>query len=121
MTDSTVAQAPVAATTDATQPTSTQSPLDILDQILNEAQAKSADSAAEKSKEEERKMQEELERQKQEDKEKLEQQIIELESIKQSPQYQARIEQDQEIKDESEKKKEELQGNQIFQLKRTTM
>jgi hypothetical protein len=104
-----------------TDPTATKSPLDVLDQILNEAQAKVAQSAEAKAQEEERILREESERRKREDAQKLQQQIVDLQTIKQSPQYQARIEQEEEVKVTEEKKAEELEGNEILQLKRTSI
>lgn len=96
-----------------------QSPLDVLDQILNDAQDKAAKEADEKAKEEERKVQEELERQKQEDARKLQEELEKLKNVTQSPEYQARVEQQQTEDQQSQDKKTAMEGLEIIQIGHT--
>jgi hypothetical protein len=92
------------------------SPLDVLDQILNDAQSKSLKAEEEKQKEEEQKIQDDLARQKAEDERKLQEERVRLEEVKQSPQYHAMVEQKVEAVEEKEEKAKELDGMEIVQL-----
>jgi hypothetical protein len=116
-----VATPPAAAPKTPKTGSSQQSPLDVLDQILNEAQSKAAKGEEEKQKEEERKRLEEAARQREEDQKRIEQQLAELQTVKQSPQYQALVEQQQEVIGEKEEKAKELEGMEIVQIGHTTL
>jgi hypothetical protein len=94
----------------------TQSPLDILDQILNDAQAKAEDVAKQKEAEEEAKVKAEQERQRLLDQEKIKQQLTDLQSMAYSPQNKARLEQEATLKTEQQHQSDELDGMQIYQV-----
>jgi hypothetical protein len=96
-----------------------QSPLDVLDQILNEAKEKSAEEQSVQEEEEKKKIAEELERQKQEDQQKIVEELQHIEGLKYSPQEQARAQQMQEQAQDQDQKKHELEGMEIRQLGHT--
>jgi hypothetical protein len=91
-------------------------PLDVLDQILNEAQDKAGEAIAAREKAEAQKIQEELDRKREADKQKIAQEIANVTAMKQSPQYQARVEQDQKEEKQEEEKAEKLEGMEIVQV-----
>ncbi len=105
-----------AAPAPATGAKAQASPLDVLDQILNDAQSKSVHAEEAKQKAEEQKIQEELARQKIEDERKLQEERVRLEAVKQSPQYQAMVDQKVEAVEQKEEKAKELDGIEIVQL-----
>ena len=93
-----------------------ESPLDVLDQILNEAQDKMEDDTKKKEEEEVKKMEAEREQQKIKDQLQVQQQIEELKTVTESPEYHARVEQhDTEVQAQSQRA-EEMAGTEIRQL-----
>ena len=104
--------------TDAPQ---TMSPLDVLDQILNDTKSK-----AEKEKADlEQKQKEEAEKikleQYQKDQQKITEELASLEREKQSPQYQAAVQQKEEEEESRETRAAELDGMEIVQLSHKTI
>ena len=97
----------------------TPSPLDVLDQILNDAQAKSKQVEAQKEEEKQKQIQAEIERKKQEDQQKIAAELAALQDVKYSPQYQAKVEQDQEQNKKDAEYKDEMAGMEIVQLGHT--
>lgn len=97
------------------------SPLDVLDQILNDAQVKSAKETEEKEAAAAQKLQEDLARQRVEDQAKIQQELQEIQNMKQSPQYQAMVDQKHDVTEEKEEKAKELDGMEIVQLDHTTL
>ena len=93
-----------------------QSPLDLLDQILNEAQSKANQVVADKVKEEEAEHEAERQRQIAADQQKIEEERQAVEAAKQSPQYQAWVEQKTADQQQAEQHQEEMQGMQIVQI-----
>ena len=96
--------------------TGTQSPLDVLDQILNDAKTKAAQAADDKAAEEAKKQEEEHLRRKIEEEKRVAAQRTELQAITQSPQYQARVQQQQEEQETLQKEAQQMDGMQIHQL-----
>jgi hypothetical protein len=96
-----------------------QSPLDILDQILNDAQAKANNAVEEKAEEDQRAAEEARQRQKALDQQKIQEELERLQGIKQTPQYQAMVEQNQEQVSSEQQKKEDMQGYEIAQIGHT--
>ncbi len=96
-----------------------QSPLDVLDQILNDAQTKAATQQSAQEEEEKKKLEEAVEQQKQEDQAKLQEQIAELQTVKESPEYQAKVQQDQHAVVQAEEHAQEMEGMDIVQLGHT--
>lgn len=106
------------------QPTAPQggqskSPLDVLDQILNDAQTKATETAAQQEEAEKNKLEEAAARQKEEDKQLLEQQIAELQHVKETPEYQARVQQIAEQSQAQAQHAEEMAGSEIRQIEHT--
>ena len=97
------------------------SPLDVLDQILNDAQSKAKAAEEVKKQEEAKKIEEELERQRQEDAVKVQAQIEELQTVKESPQYQAMVNQHQEQVQQKEDHQKKMDGMEIVQLQHTKL
>jgi hypothetical protein len=95
------------------------SPLDVLDQILSDAQAKTAESAQAKAAEEAHKLEEEHKQHQAADRQMLEEELERLKTVKQSPQYQARIQQDMESAMEDQEQAKNLEGNEILQIAHT--
>ncbi len=119
-------QATPAVIADSSAPTpstptsvATKSPLDVLDEILNEAKAKNQVALEERQKAEERLVQEALEQQKQADQQHLAEELEKLKAETQSPEYQAKVAQDQQVATEQQQKAEEMKGHEIVQLNRT--
>jgi hypothetical protein len=122
MTDAVQAATPATPTSAATTTAPAgDSPLDVLDKILKEAQDKAAASAEDKSAEEAKKIEEEKARQRQIDQQKLQQELANIESMKQSPQYQAMIQQKQDHVQEQEEHSEKMDGMQIMQIQRSKL
>ena len=96
--------------------TASASPLDVLDQILSEAQSKSAKELESKEIQEEKATQERLAQQRIADQIKLQQQQAELANVKYSPQYQAAASQKTDAEKEREAKAQEMAGMEITQL-----
>jgi hypothetical protein len=115
MTDPAQNSVPAPTPTAAPAPGQT-SPLDVLDQILNDAQSKAAAQETAKEEEEKQKLQAEVERQKQEDQAKLQQQITELKTVTQSPEYQAKVDQDKQAAVQAEEHAQQMDGMEIIQL-----
>lgn len=100
---------------------SDQSPLDILDQILKDAQAKASEAADEKLANDEKIREEERERQRQLDQQKVQEELQQIEMMKTSPEYQAMVQQKQEMVDQQEAHKKQMTGMEILQLERTKL
>lgn len=134
MTDpTTVPAAPVPAPKSDAQ----KSPLDVLEEILNEskgssggpavdpaaakaaAEAQAAAEAAKAEAEAMAKVQADMERQRLEDQQKLKEQITDLKTIKDTPAYQARVAQDEEKKQEAAATAVAGAGYEIVQLDHT--
>jgi hypothetical protein len=98
-----------------------QSPLDVLDQILKDAQSKAKDAVESKVAEDEKKAVEERERQKKLDQQRIAEEMKKLEEVKTTPQYQAMVEQRQEVEEKKVEKQHELDGMEIIQLKHDKM
>ncbi|MBW7944465.1 hypothetical protein H3C70_03635 [Patescibacteria group bacterium] len=103
----------------ATQAPSDQSPLDILDQILKDAQNKAATTTDQKLADDERLVQEEQERQRQLDAQKVQEELQQIEAMKSSPQYQAMMQQKQEVEHQKEEHQKQMTGMEILQLEHT--
>lgn len=108
--------------TDSVAPTaaagaaSDQSPLDILDQILKDAQAKASEASEEKLANDEKKRIEERERQRQLDQQKVQEELQQIEQMKVSPQYQAMQQQKQDAVEQKQEHQEKMTGMEILQL-----
>lgn len=106
-----------------------QNPLDVLEEILNDAKNKGQKSdpnaptpeqiAAQKEVEELKKAEALMQERQQEDVQKMVEQIGELDSIKQTPEYQARVEQIEEKKQEEVSQQQAQDGYEIEQLQHT--
>jgi hypothetical protein len=95
-----------------------KSPLDVLDQILKDAQGKAKNAVEEKAAEDKKAAEEVRQRQREADAQKVKEELQNIEKVKETPQYQAMIDQRNE---EFEKKKdyeEKMDGMEIYQLKR---
>ncbi len=122
MTDSVQSATPATPTSAATTTAQAgESPLDVLDKILKDAQDKATASATDKAAEEARLIAEEKERQRQLDQQKLQQELANIESMKQSPQYQAMVEQKQQLEHQQEEHSQEMDGMQIMQIQHTKL
>lgn len=98
-----------------------QSPLDVLDQILNEAKEKADQTVAAKAEAAAAEAEAERARQKAEDAQKIAEELAALEGVKQSPQYQAAVEQKHEEEVEKKQHGEKMQGMEIHQLVHDTV
>ncbi len=104
-----------------------QNPLDVLEDILNDAKKKSGggdpDEAKKKAEEEEAQKLAEVEaaeqQQRAKDAQALKQQIAGLSAIKETPQYQARLEQDAEKQEQQQQDQADGEGFEIRQLGHT--
>lgn len=96
-----------------------QSPLDMLDQILKDAQAKAAEATDAKLAEEEKKREEERERQRQLDAQKVQEELQQIEEMKTSPEYQAMMQQKQQAEEQKVAHDKQMSGMEIVQLKHT--
>ncbi len=103
----------------ATQAPSDQSPLDILDQILKDAQNKATAAKDEKLADDERRVQEEQERQRQLDAQRVQEELQQIEEMKSSPQYQAMMHQKEEVEHQKEEHQKQMTGMEILQLEHT--
>ena len=95
---------------------SDQSPLDILDQILKDAQSKATDAASEKLAEDEKKREEARERQRQLDQQKVQEELAQISEMKNSPQYQAMQDQKKEAVEQQHEHQQQMTGMEIKQL-----
>jgi hypothetical protein len=114
------AQTPqVAPTTSATPAAggAGQSPLDVLDQILKDAQSKAKEAVEEKAEEDAKRVEEERRRQRELDQQRIAEELMNLEKVKETPQYHAMVEQRQEEIDKEEQHKQQMDGMEIIQLK----
>ncbi len=96
-----------------------ETPLDVLDQILNDAQAKAMNAAEEEAEKKAKEAEEARAQQKLEDAAKIQAELANLKTVSQSPQYQAMVEQEQEKVDEKQKQEEGMDGMHIVQLGHT--
>jgi hypothetical protein len=97
-------------------PADGKSPLDILDQILKDAQTKADGAAADKSAEDLKVLEAERERQRLEDEQNLKEELGKIEGMKDSPQYQAMQQQKEEQKEENTQRAQAMDGMEIVQL-----
>ena len=117
MTDPAVVTPPASQTPTAPADGATnQSPLDVLDQILKDAQGKAKEAVAEKVAEDEQKAAAERERQRLLDEQKLQEELVKLEEVKGSPEYKAMVDQKQEEVQEKQQYEQKMDGMQILQL-----
>lgn len=93
-----------------------QSPLDVLDQILKDAQSKAQTAVQEKTAEDAAKAEELKQQQRKMDADKVRQQLQGISQVKDSPEYKAGVEQRQEEKEEKESYEEKMDGMAIVQL-----
>lgn len=94
-------------------------PLDMLDQILNEAQAKSAEEKQKQEEAEQQRLQAEMDAQRQRDEAAVAEELKDIENLKDSPQYQARVAQLQAEADRTQTQTEQMKGMEIRQLGHT--
>jgi hypothetical protein len=95
-----------------------KSPLDVLDQILKDAQSKAKSAVEEKVAEDQKAAEEERERQRQLDAQKVKEELQNIEKVKQTPEYQAMINQRNEEVEKKKEYEEKMDGMEIYQLKR---
>lgn len=95
-----------------------KSPLDVLDQILKDAQSKAKDAVDEKVAEDQKAAEEERNRQRELDAQKVKEELQNIEKVKETPQYQAMIDQRNEEVEKKKDYEEKMDGMQIYQLKR---
>jgi len=100
---------------------SDQSPLDILDQILKDAQAKASEAADEKLANDQKIREEERERQRQLDQQKVQEELQQIEMMKTSPEYQAMMQQKQDVVEQEQAHKKQMTGMEILQLERSKL
>jgi len=114
-----LAQTPAAPS--ATGAPSDQSPLDILDNILKDAQAKATEASEEKLANDEKKRVEERELTRQLDQQKVQDELQHIEQMKNSPQYQAMQQQKQEAVVEKQDHQQKMTGMEILQLEHSKL
>lgn len=112
---------PGAANDPAAAASTDQSPLDLLDQILKDAQAKASEASAEKIADDEKKREEERERQRQLDQQKVEEELAQIEQMKTSPEYQAMQQQKQDAVVQKEEHQKQMTGMEILQLEHSKL
>lgn len=98
-----------------------QSPLDVLDQILKEAQVKAEAASAEKTTRDAAEQAAERERQRQLDLQRVEAERQQIAQMKQSPQYQATQEQKQAQEQQDAAHQQAMDGMEIVQLTHTKL
>lgn len=102
----------------AAGPAADQSPLDILDKILKDAQDKAGEATEQKLAKEEQERAAERERQRLLDEKKVEEERLLIEQMKSSPQYLAAQEQRQAVEVKTEQREKQMDGMEILQLQR---
>jgi len=119
MTDTVQAAQPTSSATSAITPG--HSPLDILDQILKDAQTKASLDISDKAAKEAAAIEQERERQKQLDATRIQQEITKLQDMKNTPQYQAIVSQKEEAEEVKEEYDKKMDGMAIVQLVHTKL
>lgn len=100
----------------AATPAGDESPLDILDKILKDAQTKASEASDQKLAREAAEQEAERERQRLLDLQKVEEERQLIEQMKSSPQYMAAQQQKQEAEQKEEQHQQQMDGMEILQL-----
>ncbi|MBW7955854.1 hypothetical protein H3C66_03920 [Patescibacteria group bacterium] len=98
-----------------------KNPLDILDEILKDAQTKAEVASDKKLVEDEAKREAERERQRQLDQQKVQEELQHIEEMKKSPEYLAAQQQKEEVVQQQEEHHQQMDGMQILQLQHKKM